>query len=61
MIRQSNFTLQSVAEPMLFLYTQASEVFIWDLPQIHETCIKHDMADSGILTSQPGLLKKKTK
>lgn len=24
----------------------------------HETCIKHDLAASGIFTSQPGLLKK---
>lgn len=42
---------------MLFLYTQASEVPVWNLPQIHEACIKHDMAASGIFTSQPGLFK----
>lgn len=43
---------------MSFLYTQASEVAVWNLPQIQEICIKHDMAASGIFTSQPGLLRK---
>lgn len=43
---------------MVFLHTQASEAAVWNVPQIHEICIKHDMAASGTFTSQPGLLKK---